>query len=185
MPVRPKRDRTKRSSTKPASTNADGTGGKEFSPELAAKFCDIVRRGNFRETACAQVGVRPRQMRKWLTRAAAGDKLFTQFVLDLDAAEAAAEDIMVVAIRKAAIADWRAAAWLLERRAAARWGFKAQVEFTVQEELARILDVVEQQLGSEASARVFGALTDGAVSAGAPRGSGPAESGPGPADPIN
>lgn len=157
----------------------------KFTTELATKFVDIVRRGNFRETACAQVGITSRTLRNWLSAAAKGDERYAQFVAELDAAEAEAESTMVLAVRKAGLSDWRAAAWYLERRGAKRWGFKAQVEFSVQEELSRILDVVEQQLGSEAASRIFGALTDGATSAGAARGAGQEESGPGPGEPIN
>lgn len=146
----------------------------KFTQALSDKFVEIVRRGNFRETACAQVGVDPSTMRKWLRMAAAGDKRFARFVKALDAAEAEAEDVMVAAIRLAAREDWRAAAWYLERRGPKRWGFKAQVEVSVQEELQRILDVVERELGGEASTRVFAALADSDVS----EGTAPANPGP-------
>ena len=152
----------------------------KFTPALAAKFVEIVRRGNFRETACAEVGIDPSTMRKWLRAAANGDKRYANWVLELDRAEAEAEDIMVVAIRKAAIQDWRAAAWYLERRGPKRWGFKAQVEVSVTEELERILNVVERELGREASDRVYAALVDVDVGEGAAEGAAGATDGQGP-----
>lgn len=138
----------------------------KFTQALADKFVDIVRRGNFRETACAQVGVDPSTMRKWLRAAANGDKRYAAFVRSLDQAEAEAEDLMVTTIRLAAREDWKAAAWYLERRGPKRWGFKAQVEVSVQEELQRILNVVEREVGGEAATRVLAALADSDVGEG-------------------
>lgn len=159
----------------------------KFTQALADKFVEIVRRGNFRETACAQVGVDPSTMRKWLRAAANGDRRFTKFVRALDEAEAEAEDVMVAAVRVAAKNDWRAAAWYLERRGPKRWGFRAGVEVSVKEEITRVIDVVEQQLGPEAAARVFTALADGTAGTGTLGGDGPAEGGPAPggSEPIH
>lgn len=157
----------------------------KFTKALAAKFVDIVRKGNFRETACAQVGITSRTLRNWLSQAAKGNRRYTGFVRDLDNAEAEAESAMVVSVRKAGMSDWRAAAWYLERRGAKRWGFKAQVEHSVEEELSRYLDVIEQELGSEAAARIFARLTDGAVSEGAPRGVREAEGSEGSGQPVH
>lgn len=144
----------------------------KFTVELGKRFCEIVRRGNFRETACAEIGITPPTMRRWLRMASEGHEELRAWVRDLDAAEAEAEDVMVVAIRRAAIKDWRAAAWYLERRGPKRWGFKAQVEVSLQEELQRVLDVVEREVGGEAAARILAALTDGEVGEGAPPGDG-------------
>lgn len=153
----------------------------KFTPEIGDKFVEIVRRGNFRESACAQVGITPPTMRRWLRMASEGHEQLREWVRKLDQAEAEAEDVMVVAIRRAAIKDWRAAAWYLERRGPQRWGFKAQVEVSLQEELARVLDVVEREVGSEAAARIFGALTDGAAGDGTAPGNGAPGSGSPPA----
>ena len=94
----------------------------KFTPALATKFVELVRRGNFRETASAQCGIDSRTLRGWLSKAAAGDERFQQFVSDVDAAEAVAEGVMVGALYRAAETDWKAAAWLLERRGSKRWG---------------------------------------------------------------
>lgn len=153
------------------------TKDNKFTQALCDRFVEIVRRGNFRETACAEVGIDPATMRRWLREAAAGDKRKQKFVAKLDEAEAEAEDVMVIAIRKAALADWRAAAWYLERRGPKRWGFKAQVEHTVEGELQRILDAIERELGPDAAARVFGRLTNGEDVPGTPGGSGTPEGG--------
>jgi hypothetical protein len=157
----------------------------KFTPELAERMVGLVRRGNFREMACAQVGVSSRTLRNWLSAAAAGDARYIDFALKLEQAEAEAEDLLVVSVRRAAMKDWKAAAWLLERRGAKRWGFKAQVEVSVEEELARIIDVIELELGGEAAARVFARLSHGATSPTEARGAGPPEGSPGEGDPIH
>jgi hypothetical protein len=139
----------------------------KFTPERCAKIIELVRRGNFRETACAQAGVSGRALRNWLAAAARGEEKFVAFVDKLETAEAEAENILVVACRKGAIKDWRAAAWLLERRGSKRWGYKAQVEFTVDEALENILDVAESVLGGAAAAKLFTALASRAEGRGA------------------
>jgi hypothetical protein len=157
----------------------------KFSKDIADRLVAILRRGNFREMACAQVGISSRALREWLSKAANGDERYTAFAIALEQAEAEAEDILVVSIRRAALKNWQAAAWLLERRGAKRWGFRAQVELSVEEELARIVDVIEHELGGEAAARVYARLSDGAPSTPETRGAGQAESGPPSGNPIH
>lgn len=170
----------------------------KFTPQNAAQFVEIVRRGNFRENACAQIGITPQTMRSWLRAASTGylerrqleqaeRDIYIAWVRELDCAEAEAEDLMVTALRTAGIKDWRAAAWYLERRGPKRWGFKAQVEVSLQEELQRVLDVVEREVGGEVAARIFSALTDGDAGPGAPPGDGapPGGSAPASGSPIH
>jgi len=174
--AKPKKQRKRQGNADRQPTPTD----PKFSPELCERFVAIIRRGNFREMACAHVGISSRTLRNWLSAAANGDARYQAFAVELEQAEAAAEDILVVAIRRAALKDWRAGAWLLEHRGAKRWGIRADVEQSVEDELARVVDVVEQELGSDAAARVYARLNNGTASpreAGAVRAE---ESGPGP-----
>ncbi len=118
-----------------------------LTPEVSAKICKLLRAGNFRETACAAAGVDARSLRNWLKRGAAGEEPFRKFSEDLDEAEAAAEGTLVVKIQKGALEDWRAAAWLLERRGSKRWGYKAQVEHSAGGTLADLLVAVSGATG--------------------------------------
>jgi len=139
----------------------------------------IVRRGNFRDTAAASVGVSGRTLRKWLHAAANGNKKYQRFAHDLDAAESEAEDLLVDAISKQAKKDWRAAAWLLERRGSKRWGYKAQVELTIDEALEDMLDLAARVLGGESAAKLFVAFTSGSDRPGEARHLPSAAGGPG------
>lgn len=141
--------------------------GEKFTPEIGNKICEIVRRGNFREMAVAQTRISRQTLYNWIRRGADGEQPYAQFLADLEAAESEAEDVLVVAVRQQARKDWRAAAWLLERRGSKRWGYKAQVEFTVDEALEDILDVTARVLGGEAAATLFGALASRRTGAGA------------------
>jgi hypothetical protein len=133
-------------------------GEPKFSAAVAKKIVDIVQRGNFRDTAAASVGISGRTLRKWLHAAANGNAKYQPFAAELDRAESEAEDLLVDAVTKQAKKDWRAAAWLLERRGSKRWGYKAQVEITIDEALEEILDLAASVLGGESAAKLFTAL---------------------------
>jgi hypothetical protein len=157
----------------------------KFTVELGKRINRLVKAGNFRETAAAICDVDPTTLRSWLKRGARGEEPYAAFARAQDKAESTMEADILKVLRKCGEEDWRALAWILERRGAKRWGFKAGVEVSVEEELGRILDVIEQQLGSEAATRILAALTDGQVGPGAARGTGEAEGGPGPGGPVH
>jgi len=136
-----------------------------FTPEIGETICKILRRGNFREMACAQVGITSQTLRNWIRKGVAGEEPLDQFVRDLEKAEAEAEDLLLMGIRKAGANDWKSFAWILERMASQRWGYKAQAQVDVQKELNRILEKVQKVLGADDAARVFAALADGELGA--------------------
>ncbi len=119
-----------------------------LTPEVGAKICALLQRGNFRETACAAAGVDARTMRNWLKRGAKGEEPFREFADALDLAEGEAEDALIVRINNGALDDWKAAAWLLERRGSKRWGYKATVEHEAAGTLADLLTVVAGAAGA-------------------------------------
>ena len=130
----------------------------KFTTAIGDKICTIVRRGNFRDMAVAQVGISRQTMYNWIRWGGEGREPYAAFLAKLEAAESEAEDVLVVHVRQQAKLDWRAAAWLLERRGSKRWGYKAQVEFTVDEALEDLLDVAASVLGGEQAAKLFNAL---------------------------
>lgn len=136
-----------------------------LTPELSDRICEIVRNGNFLEAACSDVGINSRTVRTWKRLGREGHEPYASFLAALGRAEAASENLYVLAIRRAALTDWKAAAWLLEHRFNERWGYRAQITHTVEEEFRGLVDVIERELGPEAAARVFAAFTAGRDSA--------------------
>lgn len=140
----------------------------KLTPDVQKRICDLVRTGNYRETACAAVGIASRTLRVWLRKASeaeakadAGqelteaDKRHLEFAEALDAAEAEGEARDVMLIGKAASLDWKAAAWRLERRGSKRWGYKQQIEHsgsigsapTSQEQAAAARRLMDSEFG--------------------------------------
>lgn len=131
-----------------------------LTPATAKRICDFVRSGNYPETAAQAAGVSRTTLLGWLKEGAAirrrlGDnaptarlsehrRALVDFSTDLERAfsEAEARDVMLVGRAAQGTdkrpGDWRAAAFLLERRNRQRW--------------APQHDDVELSVGSEGSA---------------------------------
>ena len=103
----------------------------KLTPEVGDKIIALVRRGSHRDTACATVGVSSRTLRRWLRRASEGGPhslRYKRFAEAMDKAEAEAEAITLSAIVHAGKEDWRALAWILERRGPQRWNSRRAAE---------------------------------------------------------
>jgi hypothetical protein len=94
----------------------------EYTPERHAKLTDALRVGVFPVHAAALAGLTLDELNEWLTLGRAGREPYAQLARDV--AEAIAHDVRRnhLVISRAALgqspptADWRAAAWLLERK---------------------------------------------------------------------
>lgn len=85
--------------------------------ERVERILEVLSSGQTRRVACACGGVSDDTLRRWVM---ADPKLS----LRVSAAESHAELALVACIRNAADQDWRAAAWLLERRDPANWSLR-------------------------------------------------------------
>jgi hypothetical protein len=147
-------------------------GSPKLTDELTTKIAARLKAGNFRETACASVGVSSRSLRKWLRQAvedkAAGKTTrFTTLADALDEAEGDAEHIAVQMARKAGKEDWRFWCWWLEHKCNKRWGYKAEVRVTLERDRERMLELAERTLHPEQYERLLVELTaDEAMNAG-------------------
>lgn len=87
-----------------------------------------VERGLFPTQAAAARGVPAATLAEWLDLGRAGREPYATFASDVDAAEANAALKLIVAVTEAASrrpslgGDWKAAAWLLERKYPALFG---------------------------------------------------------------
>lgn len=135
---------------------------------IRTKFAELVMLGNSYTTAAQSCGITPQTFRNWMHRGAMAldtvergkapaktEQQFLEFYAAVKAAEGIAENALVGEVRGAASSDWRAAAWLLERRWSKRWGYKAQVDITVRSQLERMVAIVGDELGKEAADKVF------------------------------
>lgn len=101
----------------------------KLNEERHKRLCDLVRAGNWLESAAAMAGVSSAVVRDWCRRgereAEKGmDTIYTRFAADFELARAASEGHLVMRIVQAASKDWKAAAWLLSRKNPGRFGDK-------------------------------------------------------------
>ncbi len=133
-----------------------------LSPAIEKQICDLIREGNYLETACASAGVDWWTVREWLKRGAramrarepsADDAPYVEFRKACLAAEASVEGRHVKRFAAAGKKDWRADESFLERRFQKKWG--KQFNVTVQAELGAFLDALERKLPPEVFALVL------------------------------
>ena len=124
----------------------------KLSPDLQKRLLAAIAAGNYIHTACAAVGIGESTYFKWLERGRAGESPYREFIEALTRAEQQAIVSLVEIVRSHAIGDWRAAAFLLERRQKKDWGRYDTLDATVTTKLDEDL---ERRLlkGREANAR--------------------------------
>ncbi len=97
-------------------------------PDLETKLSDLIRAGNYPETACAAVGVSIQQYRQWMKRGEGRDRTraatpeYVAFALKMRQAEAEAEINLVKVATDGAVKDPSIAVKVLGRRFRERWG---------------------------------------------------------------
>lgn len=83
--------------------------------------------GLTRECACDRAKIARRTFGQWLSRGKKGEEPFATFLAEVKAAEAAIEAEMVHRIRDAAVLNWQAAVWWLERKRMESWHIERQL----------------------------------------------------------
>ena len=133
--------------TRKKKTNGRGRPTK-LNPELQEEICSAIRAGNYIEPSAARAGVSKHVLYDWLKKAgveldrvrrgqakglnckvSAKAQPFVDFLDAIKKAEAEAEARDVAIIAKAALKQWQAAAWRLERKHYTRWGRKQAIEY--------------------------------------------------------
>jgi len=94
----------------------------KFTEELGQKLLDALRAGHYMHVAAALVGIAESTLYRWIERGEEGESPFKQFACDVARARAEAESRALLLIQKAALTNWQAAAWFLERAYPLRWG---------------------------------------------------------------
>lgn len=103
-----------------------------LTPAVSKALCDAMRTGLCLSHAAALVGISPATVREWIRRGEGTDdrpdaEPFATFATAMRKARADGDVAMVAVINSAAEdGQWRAAAWMLERRNPQQWGRGAQ-----------------------------------------------------------
>jgi hypothetical protein len=111
----------------------DATRGRPLllTPELQRRLCGSVRTGVPMSTSCQLVGVDYSTVRRWLGLGKKENEgVFHDFYLAFTRAKAVAERRLVKTIVTAGPEDWKAAAWLLERRHPDKYGKTTRTEIS-------------------------------------------------------
>lgn len=102
----------------------------KLSADITARVCADLRAGLSVSSACASGGIHQATYFEWLARAEAGERRFAEFADAVTQAKAAGARQLEGVVRKAAVDDWRAAAWMLERRLPDEWSKRTELTGT-------------------------------------------------------
>jgi hypothetical protein len=127
--------------------------------KLQRAICLRIERGNYPEVSAAAEGIPERTFREWMKNGRQGLQPYERFVIAVDRARARAEADLVEVIRKGDTKNRkmsRAAGWLLERTRSKRFG--AVIRHRVEDELERLLDIVQAVCSESDFRRVLEAI---------------------------
>lgn len=138
----------------------------KLTPEFQDKICKLIAAtGCTVEGAAAAVDIDPRTIYDWRSRGLIEcSGIYYQFSQALMRARAKSEATLVACIASAAKTDWRAAAWILERRFPDQYGNRLTL-------VKRLEQMTEDELDAYLAERLQGAGLSDEVSAGAEAGS--------------
>lgn len=116
-----------------------------LTPEVELAIVEALRASHFPSDAAKAGGVDPKTYRNWIRRGAAGEAPFAEFRRRALAAELEGKDRLLAKAKGSD--DWRAAAWLLERRWKAQFAARMKiVHATIKQERELALDVIASLL---------------------------------------
>jgi hypothetical protein len=126
---------------------------------VKARLIDAIKRGASTEVACSAAGVGYSTVRDWIVigegrhATKKPTREFKEFSEDVTRAIADSEMALITKVQQGAGQDWRAAAWILERRFSDRWANTQRIEVKVreqvEEEFEQFYDALEAELEPE------------------------------------
>lgn len=108
-----------------------------LTPERTKRITELISGGNSLEVAAQASGITATTFFNWCARGRRererleqnprlkpkkSEEIYVEFLEDVERARAEGEARLVLVVTKKAMNDWRAAAWMLERKAPERWG---------------------------------------------------------------
>jgi hypothetical protein len=155
----------------------------ELTEDIIAKVCAHLRNHGFRETAIAMAGVSKFTVRNWIRQGARDvregrESIFADFCNRMDKAEIEAEAELIGGIQSRGLEafvrssfdgekghsetleppDWKALAWIAERRGAKRWGIKKHLTVAIDKDREKLLALAEKTLDSDAFDKLLAAI---------------------------
>lgn len=122
-------------------------------------FTGALLKGNHYSTACAYAGINYHTFRNWMHRGeAAQSGIYFNFFTSVKKALAQAEINSVSKIKQAEDDDWKAAAWMLERRHPERWANTRRIKVEVEKELDKALEFLEAKMSPDAYTELLAGL---------------------------
>lgn len=102
----------------------------KLTDEIQDEIVELLRAGNYIETACAVAGVSKKTFYEWMKKANQSKRKtrYTEFRNAVKKAQAWSEARDVTIIAKHGEKSWQAAAWRLERKYPDRWGRKDKLD---------------------------------------------------------
>lgn len=97
--------------------------GVKMTTKIDAAILQSLANGGYVETSCVAAGITKRTFYNWLEKAEEDeDSVYAEFADLVEKARAQAELANIAIIKAAAVENWQAAAWLLERVYPERYG---------------------------------------------------------------
>lgn len=126
------------------------TSGQKPTPQLTEELCTDILNGLSKTNACRKAGVGVDTLASWMRRGSQGEQPFADFAQAVDRADQTLKGRLVSYIEHSASrGDWKAAAWLLERRFRSEYGPKASDEpVRVADEPTDLSTLTREELGS-------------------------------------
>lgn len=119
-----------------------------LTPKLKEEFLQAIAAGCHYEQACSYVGIDYTTFREWMLRGSGAHKTrksnqeYADFAEDVQKAVSKGEISAIAAIRAATKEDWRAAAWMLERRHSDRWASTQKIQLQVERQVEAELNLL-------------------------------------------
>lgn len=138
-PGKPSPEATKRANSRRPRDKKSGKYVSKFTPDTGAQICEVIRAGNYIETAAAYAGVHKDTFYEWMKRGRDAqakpvgrrtviERQLAEFVAEVEQSLAQAEVRDLAIIGKASAHVWQAAAWRLERRMPNKYGRRTRVD---------------------------------------------------------
>ena len=123
----------------------------KLTKERQKAILTAIAQGNYVAAVCVANGISPTTYFSWLERGRHGESPYLEFLNAVTRAEQRGQVKLVSLIHSHAERDWRAAAFLLERRHRKDWGRHETIDATLSTQRA---DEIERRLfkGREANA---------------------------------
>lgn len=124
-------------------------------PEMIKRITAHVRAGAPLPSASVACGVPFDTAMEWVTRGRKGEKPYSDFLESLETARGGFATDSLNKIQSAGFTDWKASAWILERRDKR---FQIRTREEVEREVTTIIGVLERELDANTLERILAAI---------------------------